>query len=320
MAERSQNPARVRSILRDAIRNGFYPPGSTLPSTRELAAQFRINRNTASKIYHELAREHVIELGANKPPMVVDAAPGHPARAFSRRLRETLEPLLTESQLNGISPEEVRRVLLETADELMASTSTPSIYLVECNREEARHYAQELTLKLGSIVEPVLMSQLAPDIPADVIIAPYFHLNEAREILGHGDSRLVGLVVTADSSDIARVASMVSTGPLGVVAIHLRAAERLRRLLGFQIDVPMIIGATDQPVTLDAIRDEAELIACTVRAHKETRELVSEIPLVLVQYHPDEHSIESLRRQIPNLDGAAGPSIRSASNDRDTRR
>lgn len=304
MSARSENPARVRAILRDSIQNGVYPPGATLPSTRELAAQFRINRNTASKIYHELADEHVIELGVNRPPTVVDGRAGHATRTFQQRVRETLRPLLSEGRRVGLTPEETRRLFIETADDLLTNNHPRSIYLAECNAEEAGTYAQELTLKLGSIVQPILLEQLSPDLDTDIIVTPYFHMQEARDLLGHHDQRLLGLVVTAESSDIARVASAVSVGPLGVVAINLQAAERLRRLLGFQVDVPMIIAATDQPATLEEIRGNVECVACTVRAYAEARATVSDVPLVLVQYHADDQSVQHIRREIQRIAGA----------------
>lgn len=302
MPDTSSNAAHARSVLGEAIQSGIYPPGSTLPSTRELAAQFQINRNTASKIYHELARQNVIELGANRPPRVAGGVPPPTGDELHRRLRTALEPLLLECRSTGMTREQIRRALVEIADQLLASYRPHTMYIAECNIEEAQNYAQELTMRLGSIVQPILLDQLSDGVRADIIITPYFHLREARTVLGNDDQRLIGLVVTADSSDIARVASMVSRGPLGVVAINLHAAERLRRLLSFQIDVPMTIGATDQPETVSAIRDEAECVACTVRAYAETRRLLPIAPITLVQYHADDHSVQHIRRQLQQLD------------------
>ncbi len=43
------------------IVSGKYPPGSKLPSVRELAAEAGVNPNTMQKAFAELEREHLIQ-------------------------------------------------------------------------------------------------------------------------------------------------------------------------------------------------------------------------------------------------------------------
>jgi GntR family transcriptional regulator len=301
MAGIRNNAEHARSVLRDAISSGVFPHGSTLPSTRHLAAEFGINRNTATRIYHELADDNLVELIPNRPPIVIGGGRAPASGTLRERARKSLSPLLLESRLVGLSAADTRRMLNEITDEFFASYRPRTIYLAECNHEEARAYAQELTMKLGSIVQPVLLDELAGRASADIIITPYFHLQEARELLGEDAANLVGLVVTADSTDIARVASLVSAGPLGVVAVKMHASERLQRLLGFQIEVPMIPASIWDPETVDALAGQVECVACTLRAYSETRSRLPDVPIVLVQYHADEQSIELLRREIQRI-------------------
>jgi DNA-binding transcriptional regulator YhcF (GntR family) len=316
MSRSSNNAARARSVLRDAIQSGVYSRGSQLPSTRELAVQLGINRNTATKIYSELARENLVELPANRPPIVIGDGTPVPENVFYQRMNAALEMILLESQLIGLAPADTTRMLTQIADDFFASYRAPRIFVAECNEIEARAYAQELTTRLDSVVRPVLLDQLGQIVARDIVVTPFFHLNEAREHLNGRTDHLIGLVVSANSSDIARIATTVSTGPLGIVAVNLTAADRLRRLLGFQIDVPMVTAGVNQPETLEAMRGTVECIACTVRADKATWRRMPDVPFLLVRYHIDERSIEQVRITVQRL----GQSQAFASvNDNDTR-
>lgn len=301
MSRSTNNAARARAVLRDAIQSGVYSRGSRLPSTRELAAQLGINRNTATKIYSELARENLIELPPNRPPIVIGDGGPVSADVFQKRMSETLETILLESQLIGMTPAETTRMLNQVASEFFANYRAPRVFVAECNEVEARAYAQELTIRLDSPVRPVLFDQLGQIRPDDIVVTPLFHLHEVRQQLNGRTEHLIGLVVTANSSDIAAIATTVTTGPLGIVAVNPGAAERLRRLLSFQIDVPMLTASVNQPEALEAMRGKVECIVSTVRAQKVKWRRIPEVPFMLIRYHTDERSIEQLRVAMQRL-------------------
>ncbi|MDD2957557.1 MAG: GntR family transcriptional regulator [Lachnospiraceae bacterium] len=56
MEFRSSIPLYVQVItdMKKKIINGHLPPGTKLPSTRELAQSYQINPNTAQRIYNEM--------------------------------------------------------------------------------------------------------------------------------------------------------------------------------------------------------------------------------------------------------------------------
>jgi GntR family transcriptional regulator / MocR family aminotransferase len=78
--------------LRQAILNGALAPGRRLPSSRELARQLKLSRNTVSSAVDQLAMEGYLEVGQGRRPVVAAAKPsllrGRPATsAASRPLR-----------------------------------------------------------------------------------------------------------------------------------------------------------------------------------------------------------------------------------------
>ena len=50
--------------IRFAIASGKFPPGHRLPSTRQLAMQTGLHRNTISKVYHQLEDNGLVEAQA----------------------------------------------------------------------------------------------------------------------------------------------------------------------------------------------------------------------------------------------------------------
>lgn len=51
---------QVKEAIRNAVITGAYPPGTQLPTVRQMAVKLKINANTVSRAYSELEREGVI--------------------------------------------------------------------------------------------------------------------------------------------------------------------------------------------------------------------------------------------------------------------
>src|SRR6516164_4417968 len=69
--------------LRQAILNGALAPGRRLPSSRELASQLKLSRNTVSSVVDQLAMDGYLHVRQGRRPIVASAKPsllrGRPA-------------------------------------------------------------------------------------------------------------------------------------------------------------------------------------------------------------------------------------------------
>src|ERR1700754_2831930 len=61
--------------LRGAILNGALAPGRRLPSSRELARQLKVSRNTVSGVIDQLAMEGFLDVAQGRRPVVAAAKP-----------------------------------------------------------------------------------------------------------------------------------------------------------------------------------------------------------------------------------------------------
>ena len=82
-----------------AIAARHFPPGHRLPSTRQLAMQTGLHRNTISKVYRQLENDGVVEAMAGSGIYVRD----------QQKPRDVRQPLGPRARLRPDIDQEVRR-------------------------------------------------------------------------------------------------------------------------------------------------------------------------------------------------------------------
>jgi GntR family transcriptional regulator len=97
-----------------AVSVGVLKPGESLPSTRQLADDLKLNPNTIQHAYRTLVQEGVIEmrrgLGA-----YVSAKPREPKRPSPAIARQIAERALREAYRNGLLASDLLKALEEIA-------------------------------------------------------------------------------------------------------------------------------------------------------------------------------------------------------------
>lgn len=102
--------AQVKSM----VASGVLKAGEQLPTVREVAADLRINFNTAARAYRLLHDEGVISTQQGRGTYVLEAPPAGESKRLKRdRLQGLVESWLEEARRFGFSPEEVAKVWQE---------------------------------------------------------------------------------------------------------------------------------------------------------------------------------------------------------------
>ena len=99
---------QIQTELRRLMLTGVLPPGSRLPSVRELAGQLAINPNTIQRAYSELEAEGYIYSVAGKGSFA--AASGGERQRRIRELTQQLAPVLEELKTLGCTQEDLLRL------------------------------------------------------------------------------------------------------------------------------------------------------------------------------------------------------------------
>jgi len=102
--------AQVVEQVRTLIALRALRPGDKLPSVRELAAQVRINRNTAAKAYQLLEAAGVLETRAGQGTFVADGVPPWSRDERLRRFEHSINRALVEAYHLEIPFDEVLKI------------------------------------------------------------------------------------------------------------------------------------------------------------------------------------------------------------------
>jgi GntR family transcriptional regulator len=109
--EREPIYLQIVEQVKSMVASGALKPGSQLPTVREVAADLRINFNTAARAYRLLHDEGVISTQQGRGTYVLEApSPGEAKRIKRDRVQLMVEGWLEEAKRFGFTPEEVGKV------------------------------------------------------------------------------------------------------------------------------------------------------------------------------------------------------------------
>ena len=103
--------AQIKQLIREAVLAGEYPPGSKVPSVRDLAAQARVNPNTMQRALQELEEEGLLHSNSTAGRFVTADE-----TVLANMREELLAGLAAQVQEKcrrfGVSPQEAARLVL----------------------------------------------------------------------------------------------------------------------------------------------------------------------------------------------------------------
>jgi GntR family transcriptional regulator/MocR family aminotransferase len=170
---------RVHAALRSAIIDGLLQPGLKLPSSRSLADQLGVRRNTIVSAYEHLASDGLIDAQHGSGTYVADRLPAQPAAGNSMPVRVTTprrEPFelghtdVDASILRRLASSSRKRIAAATEDELGYGDPRGSAHL---RTQIARHLAASRGVRCDpECIVIVSGTQMAIRLCADALLAP----------------------------------------------------------------------------------------------------------------------------------------------------
>jgi GntR family transcriptional regulator len=260
--------------IRFAIASRQYPPGYKLPSTRALAMQTGLHRNTISKVYRQLEEDGFVESLAGSGIYV--RAQGHEGGSRLRSpileqypqaykvVQQALDDLLSQ----GCTLSQAREIFLAEIDWRLRCSARVLVAVPRQDIGAGELMAGELEQALKIPVQLVATEELASVLEltssATVVTSRYF-IADVESIAAPKAVRVIPL----DIHDYAKELNIVRTLPvdscIGIVSVSsgiLRATEVI--IHGIRGDELLVM--TSQPkdtYKLHAIVKRAHLIFCS---------------------------------------------------------
>jgi DNA-binding transcriptional regulator YhcF (GntR family) len=193
---------QLKAQLAHLIQAGEWLPGRRLPTVRQLAGSLRINRNTASRVFADLAREGHLSCERGRGTFVSPRRAGG-RRERTRELLLLLDEALGRARRLGFSPAGFAAALFARAHATAgaARLRKARILAVECDRPRLRRLSRELAEALPLRVDSLLIRDLGRQVRRDPrslrkyppIVTTVLHVRELQRLMGGTGRGVVGL-------------------------------------------------------------------------------------------------------------------------------
>jgi GntR family transcriptional regulator len=261
--------------IRFAIASRQYPPGHRLPSTRQLAMQTGLHRNTISKVYRQLEEAGVVDTmpgsgiyvraqgdeggskGGGRSPLL-DKYPD----AY-RLVQKMIDDLLSQD----CSLSQAREIFLAEIDWRLRCSARVLVTSPAQDIGAGELMVRELEQALQIPVQLVPMEELAEVLDqargGTVVTSRYF-IGDAEAIAAPKSVRVVPIDIYDYSKEIGLLRGLAPDSAVGLVSLStgiLRAAEVIIHSLRGE-DLLVMTAQTDDAYKLGAIVRTAQTIIC----------------------------------------------------------
>jgi DNA-binding MarR family transcriptional regulator len=263
----------IQQALRERILRAVYPRGSTLPSVRTLAAELGASPSTVGRAVQELDRQGWIAVANRRRAVVRKRLPS--GESGERDVEAALRRLALRWRLGGEDRGAFEGLVRRVLDEVFQPE--PRTLFLECNPIDLQRMAQQVQQESIVKVEPLLIEEARANpalLDAAVLLTPYFHLAEVRE-LAPERAEVVPLNFVASQETMRALLDLTAEARIGVVAANDRSRRRLEAIVhqyaplvsvrSVLVDearaVERLIGGSDLVVTTHAVQLGEELLA-----------------------------------------------------------
>ncbi|HBE20828.1 MAG TPA: GntR family transcriptional regulator [Cyanobacteria bacterium UBA11149] len=209
-----------------AIASRQYPPGHKLPSTRQLAMETGLHRNTISKVYRQLEDTGLVESMAGSGIYVkhqgnegnIDSSTKDPEA--SKVVKDSLDKLLGQ----GCSLSQARELFLAEIDWRLRCSARVLVTVESRDMGAGELMAQELESALGIPVQLVPMEELAQTLDrtnSGTVVTNRYFIKHAEEIAAPKAVRVIPVDIHDYVPEIDLIKSLPKGSSLGCVSLSL---------------------------------------------------------------------------------------------------
>ncbi|MEN9229584.1 MAG: GntR family transcriptional regulator [Thermostichus sp. DG02_5_bins_236] len=310
------------NLLCFAIACGQFPPGRRLPSTRQLAMQTGLHRNTINKVYHQLEEMGLVETRAASGIYVSGSARqvANASRVLSQDLDKSKQALqevrlgIDHLQQQGFSLEQVRDLLQAEIDWRLRCSAQVLVCVPSRDLGTGELMTQQIQQALGIGVQLVPLEDLATvleQLHSGTVVTIRYFLSAVEAIAQPYGARVLPIEVSDYAKEIDLVRQLPPQACLGLVSIStalLEVAEVVVHSLRGE-DLLVLTAVISDTERVGSILRRAHTLICDVASHSTLRALLRQaradlirVPtLVCADPHIGEAALEELRRELGRI-------------------
>ena len=303
--------------IRFAIASRQFPPGHRLPSTRQLAMQTGLHRNTISKVYRQLENTGLVEAQAGSGIYV--RAQGHEGGGkhkspileeyplANKIVQESLDQLLGQ----GCTLNQARELFLAEIDWRLRCSARVVVTAPTEDIGVGELMAKELEQALRIPIQLVPMEQLGTfldQISSGTVITSRYFIGEAESISAPRSVRVIPVDIYDYSQEIQLVGGLPKDSYLGLVSLSpgmLRSTEVIIHSIRGE-DLLVMTALVSDEYKINSIVRAARTIFCdqpsfaTVKAaiNAAREDIIRPPQLICSENYIGSKSINLLKREL----------------------
>ncbi len=291
----------LERLIEGQIRAGDYDEGARLPTVRELAQRYSVNKNTASRAYQALARRGLIDMSRGRGAFVRPPPSGDGAAWQARA-----ERLFHEALALGLSRPQLLDAVGHAIDRVYGAAA-PRALFVECNRQDLETLGGELAAILATPLELALLDDAVRAAGAiarryDLVVTTFQHLGQLRQATPAAARHLVvGVHVTPTHATLLDLARL-HVATFGLVCDTPSTIESLSHIIAtYNPSAAVLPALIDDAARLRQVIARADAVVVTRSCRERLAALDLAQPVVTVVFTIDQQSIDFLRQRLHEL-------------------
>lgn len=211
-----------------AIASRQFPPGHRLPSTRQLAMQTGLHRNTISKVYRQLEEAGVVDAQAGSGIYVRDQANDSNAKAASPLLEQNPEAYklvqnsLDELLRQGCTLGQARELFLAEIDWRLRCSAQVLVTVSNDDLGNGEVMMRELKQALNIPVQLVPLeelSQVLDQTRSGTVVTSRYFIAQAEEIAAPKSVRVIPVDIYDFHEELKVIKQLPKGSCLGIVSL-----------------------------------------------------------------------------------------------------
>lgn len=218
---------QVKNQIMNDIKNGNLKIGTKMPTEREMAQRLNTSRNTISSAYNLLEQEGVLVSYQGRGTFVAEETKTWKQHNVKDKLLKIIDLGLEEALEQGLDAAEFLFLVNERVREKEDQMKKANAVFIECNIEQARVFAKELSQLANVNVTPMVVADLKDRNgetqrvleEAQLLIATFNHVNEVKELTVDMGKDVVGVAINPCLETIVKIARYPIKTKFGLVCI-----------------------------------------------------------------------------------------------------
>lgn len=300
---------QIKDEIIRQIRQKELKPGEKMPTERALANMLATSRNTVSTAYRQLETEGILESHQGRGTFVVGDDKVSREAHLRESLYEVIDKGLDDAFRAGVTTDEFLDIVINRVREREEEKKKIEAVFIECNIEQARVFAQEISNYSHFTVTPLVLSSLRQGdaeamqkvAKAKHIITTFSHVSEVKELTAELGRNIYGVSVRPCLGGIVRIARYPKDTRFALVSRSQEFHQKFsRNLKSAGIDnINLICTSSQEEKELKRIARDTSVIITSPGRYQEMTELLGAEKEVIV--FSTELELGSLKVVVENI-------------------